>query len=78
SRKLEPIVPAIGVSYVGIHLVEAVARHYNVVAYELSTKHLLDGLSIEFTSNASDLSRASHFPIAIPTLLNEDKTIDTA
>lgn len=77
------IVAIIGVGYVGTHLVEAFAHHYNVVAYDLSAKRLhevelqLDGLPIEFTTNASDITQASHFLISVPTLLNTDKTIDT-
>jgi nucleotide sugar dehydrogenase len=78
-----PIVAVIGVGYVGTHLVEAFAHHYNVVAFDLSAKRLLevashlDGLPIEFTTDASDISQASHFLISVPTLLNADKTIDT-
>ncbi|KAF3032116.1 hypothetical protein E8E12_000060 [Didymella heteroderae] len=79
----DPIVAVIGVGYVGTHLVEAFAHHYNVVAFDLSAKRLLkvasqlDALPIEFTTNASDISQASHFLISVPTLLNADKTIDT-
>ncbi|KAF2996483.1 hypothetical protein E8E13_005056 [Curvularia kusanoi] len=79
----EPIVAVIGVGYVGTHLVEAFAHQYDVIAFDLSTKRLsevalqLDGLPINFTSDASDLRQASHFLISVPTLLNADKTIDT-
>ncbi|KAJ4366745.1 hypothetical protein N0V95_000074 [Ascochyta clinopodiicola] len=78
-----PIVAVIGVGYVGTHLVEAFAHHYNVVAFDLSDKRLLEvaaqlhDLPIQFTSSASDISQASHFLISVPTLLNMDKTIDT-
>jgi nucleotide sugar dehydrogenase len=79
----QPVVAVIGVGYVGTHLVEAFAHHYNVIAFDLSTKRLsevasqLAGLPIEYTSKASDIRRASHFLISVPTLLNADKTIDT-
>lgn len=79
----QPIVAVIGVGYVGTHLVEAFAHHYQVVAFDLSDKRLLevaeqlDGLPIHFTSSATDISQASHFLISVPTLLNTDKTIDT-
>ena len=79
----EPIVAVIGVGYVGTHLVEAFAHQYKVVAFDLSEKRLLqvaeelDGLPILFTSTASDIKQASHFLISVPTLLNNDKTIDT-
>ncbi|KAF3049481.1 hypothetical protein E8E11_000914 [Didymella keratinophila] len=78
-----PIVAVVGVGYVGTHLVEAFAHHYNVIAFDLSAKRLLevasqlDGLPIEFTTDALDISQASHFLISVPTLLNADKTIDT-
>lgn len=79
----QPVVAVIGVGYAGTHLVEAFAHHYNVIAFDLSTKRLsevasqLAGLPIEYTSKASDIRRASHFLISVPTLLNADKTIDT-
>jgi UDP-N-acetyl-D-mannosaminuronate dehydrogenase len=79
----EPIVAVIGVGYVGTHLVEAFASHYNVVSFDLSAKRLLefasqlDGLPIEFTTDAPDISQASYFLISVPTLLNADKTINT-
>jgi UDP-N-acetyl-D-mannosaminuronate dehydrogenase len=85
SSPLEPspIVAVIGVGYVGTHLVEAFAHHYNVVAFDLSEKRLLQvaeqmgDLPIQYTFSASDISQASHFLISVPTLLNNDKTIDT-
>lgn len=79
----QPVVAVIGVGYIGTHLVEAFAHHYNVIAFDLSNKRLsevasqLASLPIEFTSNAPDIRRASHFLISVPTLLNTDKTIDT-
>jgi threonine dehydrogenase-like Zn-dependent dehydrogenase len=78
-----PVVAVIGVGYVGTHLVEAFAHHYKVVAYDLSDKRLRDvaeqlgDLPIQFTSSASDLAQASHVLISVPTVLNDDKTIDT-
>lgn len=79
----DAIVAVIGVGYVGTHLVEAFARHYQVVAFDLSEKRLqavaedLKGLPIRFTSNASDINEATHILIAVPTVLKADKTIDT-
>lgn len=80
----ESIVAVIGVGYVGTHLVEGFAKHYNVIAFDLSERRLaevskqLTGLPIQFTSNAKDISEASHVLISVPTILKEDKTIDTA
>ncbi|OSS44319.1 hypothetical protein B5807_11016 [Epicoccum nigrum] len=81
--KPQSVVAVIGVGYVGTHLVEAFAHHYDIIAFDLSNKRLsevasqLDDLPIEFISNASDIRRASHFLVSVPTLLNLDKTIDT-
>lgn len=80
----QSIVAVIGVGYVGTHLVEAFAGHYNVIAFDLSERRLaevatrLTGLPIQFTSNARDISDASHVLISVPTILKEDKSIDTA
>jgi threonine dehydrogenase-like Zn-dependent dehydrogenase len=79
----ESIVAVIGVGYVGRHLVEGFAKHYNVIAFDLSERRLaevskqLTGLPIQFTSNAKDISQASHVLISVPTILKDDKTIDT-
>ncbi|KAJ4288697.1 hypothetical protein N0V90_011934 [Kalmusia sp. IMI 367209] len=80
----EPIVAVIGVGYVGTHLVEAFSGHYNVIAFDLNERRLeevsrqLAGLPIQFTSNARDIGEASHVLISVPTILKEDKSIDTA
>ncbi|KNG48304.1 nucleotide sugar dehydrogenase [Stemphylium lycopersici] len=79
----ESIVAVIGVGYVGTHLVEAFAGHYNVIAFDLSNKRLeevskqLTGLPIQFTSNAADISEATHVLISVPTILTDDKKVDT-
>ncbi|KAL5448284.1 hypothetical protein PMIN06_007189 [Paraphaeosphaeria minitans] len=80
----QSIVAVVGVGYVGTHLVEAFAGHYNVIAFDLSERRLaevskqLTGLPIQFTSNARDISEASHILISVPTVLKVDKSIDTA
>ncbi|KAF2794229.1 nucleotide sugar dehydrogenase [Melanomma pulvis-pyrius CBS 109.77] len=77
------VVAVIGVGYVGTHLVEAFASRYNVIAFDLSERRLqevssqLKGLPIHFTSSPADISEASHILISVPTILNEDKRIDT-
>ena len=84
SSPIEPesVVAVIGVGYVGTHLVEAFAGHYRVIAFDLSEKRLHEVSSqltgpIHFTSSAADISEASHVLISVPTILNEDKRIDT-
>lgn len=80
----ESVVAVIGVGYVGTHLVEAFAGHYKVIAFDLSQERLdkvskhLRGLPIHFTSTAKDISDASHVLISVPTILREDRSIDTS
>lgn len=81
--QFHPIVAVIGVGYVGTHLVEAFAKFYKVIAFDISKKQIeqagmqLKGLSVHFTTNASDLAIADAFLISVPTNLNDDKTINT-
>lgn len=78
-----PLVAVIGVGYVGTHLVEAFAHHYNVLAFDLSLQRLqtvardLEGLPISFTSDAARIREASHILISVPTILKDNKSIDT-
>ncbi|KAH3953021.1 hypothetical protein HBH53_035470 [Parastagonospora nodorum] len=78
-----PIVAVVGVGYVGKHLVEEFAKHYEVIAYDVSDNRLktlsgeLKNASIRFTSRPTELAKASHILISVPTVLNSDKTIDT-
>lgn len=77
-----PIVAIVGCGYVGKHLVETFANHYEVIAYDVSDNRLkalsqeLRSPAIYFTSNPSGLAKASHILISVPTVLNDDKTID--
>jgi nucleotide sugar dehydrogenase len=78
-----PTVAVVGCGYVGKHLVETFAWHYNVIAFDVSDNRLIElsqelrSSTIRFTSKASDLAKASHILISVPTVLNHDKTIDT-
>jgi UDP-N-acetyl-D-mannosaminuronate dehydrogenase len=77
-----PMVAVVGVGYVGNHLVEF-AKHYEVIAYDVSDIRLkalsskLNNTSISFTSNPTELAKARHVLISVPTVLNSDKTIDS-
>ncbi|KAH9877747.1 hypothetical protein J1614_002964 [Plenodomus biglobosus] len=79
----KPLVAIIGVGYVGAQLVEAFAKHYNVIAYDLSKRRLeevyqhLKGLPVTYTVDPADISEATHILIAVPTSLAEDKQVDT-
>ncbi|KAL7920189.1 hypothetical protein ACQKWADRAFT_328894 [Trichoderma austrokoningii] len=81
----EPLVAVIGVGYVGEHLTEVFSRCFNVLGYDVSTTRVRDlaaryygNNKVRITSEAKDLSAASHFLISVPTLLKEDKTVDTS
>lgn len=71
-----PLVAIIGVGYVGLHLVTAFSKHYNVVAFDISQKRLAavaDQLpkrgNLTLTSDKSRLAAATHFLVSVPTLL---------
>lgn len=78
-----PVVAVIGVGYVGLHLVEAFSRRYDVIAFDVSEQRLQQisehfaGLPVQCTSRPNDLAAADYFLISVPTVLNHDKTIDT-
>ncbi|OJJ78605.1 nucleotide sugar dehydrogenase [Aspergillus glaucus CBS 516.65] len=78
-----PVVAVIGVGYVGSHLVEAFAKFYEVIAFDISKRRVeqitqqFQELPVRITSNAPDLALADAFLISVPTSLNHDKTINT-
>jgi len=83
----EPLVAVIGVGYVGEHLVSVFSRKYSVIGYDVSEVRVrqLEQLyskaeegQVTFTNTASDLARATHFLISVPTLLLPDKSIDSS
>ncbi|KAG5938439.1 hypothetical protein E4U59_003778 [Claviceps monticola] len=81
----EALVAVIGVGYVGQHLVEVFSREYQVIGYDVSQARL-DQVKRVFTSNdrarftmsPKELRHATHFLIAVPTLLLPDKRIDSS
>lgn len=84
ERHFHPVVAVVGVGYVGSHLVEAFARVYEVIAFDVS-KQRIEKIAQQFsgsaavrtTSHAPDLAAADAVLISVPTPLNHDKTIDT-
>jgi UDP-N-acetyl-D-mannosaminuronate dehydrogenase len=81
----QPVVAVVGVGYVGSHLVEAFAKVYTVVAFDVSEQRV-EQLARQYqgkpavrsTLHAPDLAVADAFLISVPTLLKGDKTIDTS
>ncbi|KAF4456017.1 hypothetical protein F53441_1738 [Fusarium austroafricanum] len=81
----EPLVAVIGVGYVGEHLVDVFSKNHDVLGYDVSesrTQQLTQkqpiGSRARFTSKAPDLADATHFLISVPTLLLDNKTIDSS
>jgi hypothetical protein len=80
-----PVVAVIGTGYVGYNLVTIFGAHYEVLAFDVSQKRI-DEISKELrhsplitcTANPNDLSRATHFLIAVPTQILPSKKIDTS
>ncbi|KAK3314538.1 hypothetical protein B0H66DRAFT_501005 [Apodospora peruviana] len=85
SPQDEPCVAVIGIGYVGTHLVESFSSVYNVIGFDVSERRISQlrdeaspGNRVEYTTYRDDLRRATHFLISVPTLLREDKTIDSS
>jgi threonine dehydrogenase-like Zn-dependent dehydrogenase len=71
-----PLVAVLGVGYVGLHLVTALSKLYKVIAFDINAKRLAkvaeqfqNNANIYFTYDASSLSPATHFLVAVPTPL---------
>lgn len=79
----KPVIAVVGVGYVGSHLVEAFAKIYEVIAFDVSKVRIeeiarhFEGLTVRATSHPPDLAAADAFLISVPTILNADKSIDT-
>ncbi|QPH02645.1 hypothetical protein C2857_006859 [Epichloe festucae Fl1] len=83
--KRETLVAVIGVGYVGQHLVDIFSRAFDVLGYDVSQTriHQVEQLfktnaRVQFTTSPGDIRRATHFLIAVPTLLLPDKRIDSS
>ncbi|KAG6093454.1 hypothetical protein E4U30_004310 [Claviceps sp. LM220 group G6] len=81
----EARVAVIGVGYVGQHLVEVFSREYQVIGYDVSQARLdqvkrvfSSDARVQFTTSPKELRHATHFLIAVPTLLLPDKRIDSS
>ncbi|KAM3505621.1 hypothetical protein MY10362_002833 [Beauveria mimosiformis] len=79
----EPTVAVIGVGYVGEHLVNVFAGHCPVIGFDVSASRI-QKLQLEnrsaarFTRKACDIAPATHFLIAVPTLLLPDQQVDSS
>jgi UDP-N-acetyl-D-mannosaminuronate dehydrogenase len=81
----DTVVAVVGVGYVGLHLVGTFAQKYPVIAFDVSEKRLKavqpelsKYQSVTLTKNPTELAQATHFLIAVPTLLLPDKSVDTS
>lgn len=80
-----PVVAVVGVGYVGTHLVDVFASHYDTIGFDISRarvdqvrKEFAANPRASFTSDPADLAAATHFLISVPTLLLADKSIDSS
>ncbi|KAK4540366.1 hypothetical protein LTR36_009323 [Oleoguttula mirabilis] len=77
------IVAVIGVGFVGFQLACAFGKVYEVIAFDIDPRRLLEvhlqlaGKRVRCTSNPSEIAAATHFLISVPTGLYHDKTVDT-
>ena len=85
SGVTEPLVAVIGVGYVGEHLVSVFSNKHQVIGYDVSetrteilSKKFAGNTRVQLTTKATGLKQATHFLIAVPTLLLPDKTIDSS
>ena len=83
QRAQRPTVAVIGTGYVGLHLVEAFSTAYDIIAFDVNpsrvkeVEEIVKGKQVECTSDPRLLTRATHFLIAVSTLLTPSRSIDT-
>ena len=81
----KPLVAVLGVGYVGSHLVSSFSPQYSVIGFDVSPpqierlrKEYRGHERVDFTTDALNLSQATHFLISVPTLLRPDKSVDSS
>ncbi|KAL3421574.1 nucleotide sugar dehydrogenase [Phlyctema vagabunda] len=80
---LETVVCVVGVGYVGTELLSAFGRVFTSIGFDVSQDRL-NHIKPEFehlekvtlTSDASQLSRGTHYLISVPTNLHKDNSVD--
>ncbi|KXT10979.1 hypothetical protein AC579_5173 [Pseudocercospora musae] len=76
-------VAVIGTGYVGLHLVNAFSPAYDVIAFDISESRVAEvkqsvGKRVACTTDQRLLSQATHFLIAVSTVLDSQGHIDTS
>ncbi|KAK6223182.1 polysaccharide biosynthesis protein vipA/tviB [Colletotrichum tabaci] len=78
-----PLVAVLGVGFVGEGLVDAFSSRCNVLGFDTNAKRVDDlrqrylmKPNVKFTTEETDLGVATHFLVAVPTLLLSDRSID--
>ncbi|KAI1500526.1 hypothetical protein F5X99DRAFT_429477 [Biscogniauxia marginata] len=82
----EPLVAVIGCGYVGTHLISAFSSQYDVLGFDVSESQLErvkqeyggEESRMKFTLDPRDLTKATHFLVSVPTLLQADQTVSTS
>lgn len=79
-----PTVAVIGVGYVGEHLVNIFGEHFPVIGFDVSIERI-EKLTLAnhntttvFTTSTAALAPATHFLIAVPTLLLPNQQVDSS
>ncbi|RGP72919.1 udp-n-acetyl-d-mannosamine 6-dehydrogenase [Fusarium longipes] len=78
-----PLVAVIGVGFVGAELIDSFSSKYNVLGFDINENRLKElkkdfvlRPNVTLTCTESDLKKATHFLISVPTLLCPDKSIN--
>lgn len=83
SVRKASLIAVIGVGFVGAGLIDAFSSKYNVLGFDVNEDRVRDlrkqyhlKPNVTLTSAESDLGKATHFLISVPTLLRPNKTIN--
>jgi len=79
----DTVICIVGVGYVGESLLKEFGRVFNTIGFDVSQSRI-DHLkniygewkNVNLTTNKSELNRATHYLISVPTLLKSDFTVD--
>jgi nucleotide sugar dehydrogenase len=80
----EPVICVVGVGYVGHNLLTEFGHVFPAIGFDISSSRLSDIKSdfascpkVRLTSDMAMLKEATHFCISVPTLLREDRSVNT-
>ncbi|KAL2206239.1 nucleotide sugar dehydrogenase [Sarocladium strictum] len=81
----DPVIAVLGVGYVGSHLVSSFSAQYGVIGFDVSPSRIrqmqdanTSNEGLQFSCDPCALRRATHFLISVPTLLRDDRSVDSS